>query len=265
MRIQIEFELSGKNQFLPFNYQYPVSSWIYKVLSRGDQEFANFLHNKGYVTKHTKEFKLFTFSQLRFPKGTWRLSEKHRDRLQIKSRKAWIDISFHLPEQLNPFVMGLFQDQHVTIGDSFSRIEMKVKNVESKASPIKDTNGNLNFRSKTGVVMGFEHEEKKHEEYIHPLHSEYYRLMLGNLLDKCKAANLDHIKEEDLVFKIGKVSSKVSLQRIKADTPAETKVKAFHFDFELQAPEEVLNLVYDCGIGSMNSLGFGMCEIVKNK
>lgn len=64
MRLKINFSLSGKRQHLPFNYQYPVSSWIYKVLSKADKEFATILHELGYKIENGKTFKLFTFSQI---------------------------------------------------------------------------------------------------------------------------------------------------------------------------------------------------------
>lgn len=48
MRIKITFKLCGKKQVLPFNYQYPVSAWIYKVLGRADKEFTRMLHDLGY-------------------------------------------------------------------------------------------------------------------------------------------------------------------------------------------------------------------------
>lgn len=45
MIIKIMFQLCGKKQVLPFNYQYPVSAWIYKVPGRADKEFTRMLHD----------------------------------------------------------------------------------------------------------------------------------------------------------------------------------------------------------------------------
>ena len=47
---------------IPFNYQYPLSSAIYKFIKQADQEYAEQLHQKGFG----KGFKLFTFSDLNF-------------------------------------------------------------------------------------------------------------------------------------------------------------------------------------------------------
>ena len=54
MRLKIKFELSGKKQVLPLNYQYPISAWIYRVLSKADEEFTNVLHNEGYKLDNGK-------------------------------------------------------------------------------------------------------------------------------------------------------------------------------------------------------------------
>ena len=50
---------------IPINYQYQLSSAIYNLLQKADQEYARELHQKGYEFG-SKKFKLFTFSSL-FP------------------------------------------------------------------------------------------------------------------------------------------------------------------------------------------------------
>jgi CRISPR-associated endoribonuclease Cas6 len=51
---------------LPFNYQYPLSAAIYKIIQRADEAYAAFLHNEGYQ-RQGKSFKLFTFSSIQTP------------------------------------------------------------------------------------------------------------------------------------------------------------------------------------------------------
>lgn len=262
MRLQIHFSLSGKEQLLPYNYQYPVSSWIYKVLNKGDAEFATFLHENGYLTDSGKQFKLFTFSTLRFPKGTTKKSEKFNDRMVVRSKNGWIDISFYLPEQMQPFVMGLFKDQNVRIGDKKSAIEMQVQNVEVIKPEELAGLGTITLRTRTAVVLGKDDGNEKYEQYINPLDTDYEKLMVASIVDKCGAAGIGDITTAQILFRVGKVKTKTSLQTIKADTAAETKVRGFYYDFQLTAPVAVHALILSSGIGSMNSLGFGMCELV---
>ncbi len=55
-----------RSSLIPFNYQYPLSSAIYKIIQRADAGFAAFLHDTGYGEGY-KSFKLFTFSDVRTP------------------------------------------------------------------------------------------------------------------------------------------------------------------------------------------------------
>ncbi len=63
MRFKLTLQTLQYPAFLPFNYQYPLSSAIYKIIRSADKDFAAFLHNKGYGEGY-KSFKLFTFSDI---------------------------------------------------------------------------------------------------------------------------------------------------------------------------------------------------------
>lgn len=81
---------------IPVNYQYPLSAAIYRIVSKGDAEYARFLHETGYG----KGFKLFTFSQLNVP------FEIEGDRLRLTSNEANFQVAFHLPQAMESFVKG---------------------------------------------------------------------------------------------------------------------------------------------------------------
>ena len=95
-----------------------------------------------------------------------------------------------------------------------------------------------------------------------PIHSDYKKAFLQNLVDKLVVTGKTRIDVEKLDFNITKLYSKTSLQTIKAGTPAQTKVRGYYFDFELSAPKEIIEVGLNAGFGSMNSLGFGYGEIM---
>ena len=270
MRFRIQFQLSGKNQKLPLNYQYPISAWVYKVLSKADTDFTNMLHNHGYQLENGKTFKLFTFSKLNFPKHTWKIIPKS-DRMNIWARKAWITVSFQLPEQSEKFIMGLFKEQKAFFGDKISGIYLEVESVEALKDVEIGRLGdveigkclNVKMRTVTAIVLGVDIEGDDNEQYVSPLHPEYKVLFLKNLLDKYEATGKKGVSIEDLDFVVGKISAKTTMQTIKAFTPAETKVRGYNYEFELTASKEVLEVGLNSGFGSMCSLGFGFCEVVK--
>jgi CRISPR-associated endoribonuclease Cas6 len=245
---------------LPLNYQYPVSAWIYKVLSTANKEFADMLHDNGYRLLNGKTFKLFTFSRLQFPKHTWKIIPGS-DRMQIWSRNAWLTISFQLPEQSENFVMGLFKEQHAFIGDKVSGIDMNVENLEI-LDVNKITQENISLKAITPIVLGLDIEGEENEQYVTPVHPGYRDVFLNNLIDKYKATGKTNYATGDLDLKIKKLYAKTAMQVIKANTDAETKVKAYYFDFEITAPKEIIEVGLNAGFGSMNSLGFGFCDVV---
>lgn len=269
MRLKIRFKISGEKQLMPLNNQYPISAWIYKVINKADKQFAQMLHENGYKTETGKQFKLFTFSKINFPPKTWRIMPK-TDRMQIWSRNAYLIISFQLPEQTEKFVIGLFKEQKAFIGDKKSGIKMEVESVEAlRQADLFEQNLNIEqeaisvkLKSETAIVLGVNIEEEDNEQYVSPLHPEYKTLFLQSLLDKYKTAGKKGISIDDLDFVVGKISSKTSMQTIKAFTPAETKVRGFNYEFELKAPKEVIEVGLNSGFGNMCSLGFGFCEVV---
>ncbi|WP_339708373.1 hypothetical protein, partial [Algoriphagus aquimarinus] len=65
MRFNIVLERTGTGKYIPINYQYELSSAIYRIVDQADSEFAEFLHHHGYRA-NGRHFRLFTFSRLFF-------------------------------------------------------------------------------------------------------------------------------------------------------------------------------------------------------
>lgn len=269
MQFQIKFGLTGKRQVLPLNYQYPLSSWIYKVLEKGDAELSAFLHREGYRLENGKTFKLFTFSQLRFPAKTFRVIPR-TDRLEIWAQQAWLTVAFQLPQPAEKFVLGLFNNQTVTIGDRISQVSLKVENIETKPEP-EITGDNVCIRTLSPVVITRKNPEDKYETYLSPNDEAYGKLLFHNLLDKHKIVSntfsgLDPFDENNgLKFECLTPRPKSRLQVIKAHSPKEVKVRGYLFDFRITAPAELIRTGINSGFGAMNAMGFGCGEIIKTK
>jgi CRISPR-associated endoribonuclease Cas6 len=62
------------------------------------------------------------------------------------------------------------------------------------------------------------------------------------------------------------MNQRTSRKTIKADTPQRAKSVAFPCQFQLTEPiKKLMKIAYDGGVGSKNSLGFGMVrELRKN-
>lgn len=116
MRFKITFNRTGKQRMLPMDYQYYLSAWIYKVIGQADPLFSDFLHSQGYVNGH-RSFKLFGYSPLSFGKPVlW----KEKSLFEIQENQLSVNISFHLAEAAERFIIGLFNNQKLYLGDRFN-------------------------------------------------------------------------------------------------------------------------------------------------
>jgi CRISPR-associated endoribonuclease Cas6 len=261
MRFKLTLSLK-QGKVLPLNYQYELSAWIYKVMSRVDSDFADWLHNEGY-TKGNKHFRLFNFSRLLAPSFNIL-----GDRLLINSDTVSLHISFGIDVSAEKFIMGLFQHQQLTIGDTHSRVTFEVAQIEALPSQLYLKTQRFKTLSPICVSIKRNHNGKSSPLYLSPEDDEFERILTGNLVNKWIASRLNQVvssisfasEEPPIQFRLlNKPASR--LVTIKAGTSEETRVRGFDFQFELTAPIELMELGYNCGFGEKNSEGFGMVEV----
>ncbi|HHT9110513.1 MAG TPA: CRISPR-associated endoribonuclease Cas6 [Candidatus Brocadiaceae bacterium] len=65
MRIKITLS-AHKSAIVDFNYQHQIQALIYEFLSRSNPDYAQWLHQQGFVYKRDKRFKFFVFSGILF-------------------------------------------------------------------------------------------------------------------------------------------------------------------------------------------------------
>ena len=255
MRFKITLNRTGRQRMLPMDYQYYLSAWIYKVIGKADPEFSNFLHTEGY-TKGYRQFKLFNYSPLNFGKPTlW----KEKTLFEIHSDQLLLFVSFHLAEAAEKFIIGLFNNQQVYLGDQFNGLDLVVCQVERLPEPeLKST---MNYSTVSAVVISQKDENSKYAHYLSPADENYIDLLQQNLWNKYSSIPNITTLPEDLNFHFKlKSESKSKLVTIKPYTPEQSKVRGFVFDFTLTCPVEIHQLILATGIGEKNSMGFGWLE-----
>ncbi|MGB0432288.1 MAG: hypothetical protein ACPGLV_17570, partial [Bacteroidia bacterium] len=114
MIIRLRIEVL-KGNILTYNYQYPLSAFIYKTIAKADQDFASFLHDEGYQLKG-KRFKHFTFSKLDFGRSGIKPIPKS-DRFYVNTREINLELRFFMPKAAEAFIVGLFNQQEFGLGD----------------------------------------------------------------------------------------------------------------------------------------------------
>lgn len=259
MRFNLTLVTNVSSSLITLNYQYPLSAAIYKIIQRADASFSAFLHNTGYG--QGKSFKLFTFSDLN---TTFKING---DRMQMLDNKAQLTVCFHITQAAENFIKGLFMHQQLEIADKKSKATFVVQQIESIAENINhDANKNLSVvvQPLSPIVTGRKNE-KGYYDYRSPLDADFTDCLLHNWLEKYKAINdidensLHQIKEQTKIkVQLFHSPPKQRLITIKQGTPEETKIRGYtKFGMQLTAPEVMVQLALDAGLGLYNSMGCG--------
>jgi len=264
MQFKILFRVKHPGQLLPLSYQYELSAWIYKLISSSNSAFGEFLHSRGY-TSGNKRFKLFTFSNLYVPPKY----EIEGDRMRIYSEEISLVVSFLVDQAAKDMITGLFQHQELRLGDRVSQLDLAVQRVQALHPPeIKDSM--VRLRSTSPILVSepqIREDGKLWHNYLHPSDEKYEQYFLKNLIDKYATAQkhllaAPYPDPPALSFRLLSEWPKKRGIRIKAFTPAETKIIGYLYDFEVTAPPEVIRMGMLAGFGGENALGFGATKFL---
>ncbi len=243
---------------LPFNYQYPLSSAIYKIIQTADAAFAAFLHNKGYG-EGNKSFKLFTFSDIKTP------FQKQGDRMLLTTGKAELTICFYLPQAAENFIKGLLINQQLEIADRHSKTIFSITSVESLPQVFTNSRSLL-LQTLSPLVVGRKNE-RGHYDYCSPEDEDFINCLCYNWMEKALAAGCAQEtleKEIRVEVKLYPHPLQQRLITIKGGTPAETKIRGYSkFRLEVKAPKEMLEVALGAGLGLHNAQGMGCVGVVE--
>jgi CRISPR-associated endoribonuclease Cas6 len=251
-RISLERETSEILIF-PVDYQYYISAWIYKVIGKADMAFSNFLHEQGYGNP-ARSFKLFTYSPLFFNNF---ILNKKESVFEIMGDQITFFVSFFLPDATEKFIIGLFNEQRIFIGNQKYGARLMVCHVERLIDiPLSQT---MCYKALSPVVVSMVEPDKKYAQYLSPEHPQYTVLLHNNLQNKLQAAK--HIENYPKIFDFklqGAYKSKLTI--VKPETPQQSKVRGYVYSFELTTSDAIHRMILSAGIGEKNSTGFGWVE-----
>lgn len=258
MRLQLKLQ-TAKYSLLPFNYQYPLSAAIYRIIQYADNEFAAFLHDSGYGEGH-KSFKLFTFSDIKTP------FQKKGDRMQLLTTEAELMICFYVPQAAENFIKGLFINQQIEIGDGGSKTVFNITQVASLAENV-NRKTEVVIQPLSPLVVGRKNE-RGHYDYRSPEDVDFADCLYYNWMEKCAAVGLPvaaGYEDPDVSIEV-RLFNHPPQQRlitIKAGTAAETKIRGYtKFRLALSAPVEMIELAMGAGLGLHNAQGMGCVGVV---
>lgn len=272
MRFKLVLKPIRDRQQLLFNYQYPLQAWIYKLLDRADSKYAAFLHEKGYdVPDSGKSFKHFTFSSLIIPKID---KPKPGDSCMVlRSKEILLIVSFYMDQAAEHFIIGLFQNQKLSLYNKEYQAEFIVERVEAVPVSIPEIPvPTIHLRTLSPMIIAEKTDNL--DQYLRPEDEKFPRFIAQNMIDKYLSVQahggmaMDADTAQKLVkFRLlpdQKIRQRGMLVK-EGKEGKQTKVIGYHnFEFELTAPRQILEVALASGIGKYSStLGCGCCEMLE--
>ncbi len=258
MRLKIIL-VPEKNFFsLPINYQYQMSSSVYKIFHRGSESIAEWLHNYGFQDDKGRKLKLFNFSYLNFQ--NYELEGK----MIIVNGDA--NFYFSAPVETNlvkVFVAGVLKKAQFELCFDENNVKFFISSIEIQENEIIENKIKYKTISPVSVSIQQIEDNKKKIKYLTPGDEIFSAQIEKNLLKKYKLIKGENYTEY-LKVKIAENFVKSKLISIKEGKNGGIKVKGYMCNLLIEATPEMQKVAYYCGIGEKNSLGFGMIERINN-
>ena len=240
----MQFLLTFKTQNgaeLPLNYGHYVQSMIYNIL-RSSGTYSRFLHDEGH-TDGKKAFRLFTFSKLT---GKYEIQNKRI----LFPQEICLEVRSADEEFCGNFQRGLHRCNDLFLG----RNSLTLKEYEAKSKKIMASS--IIARTITPVSVYITEPGGK-RFFISPEENDFERLVQANFSRKFKALY-------DIIPVDGVNVSVIETGRREATYFGNEKrgswIFGWHGKFMLSGNPRYLEFLYDTGLGSKNSQGFGMFE-----
>ena len=252
MRFELSLAVnsSKRGTVLPLNYQYELSSWIYKVLNEGDPLFASWLHSHGYKA-YNRPFKLFTFSNLIIPE--YRVKGEVID---IVSKQITLVLSFLPDEAITPFINGLFKDRDIVIGNKICQVAFEISSIS--ALPDLEFQDRMIFKTISPIFLSQKDPTTGRQIHLPPTSRDYSFLLHQNLLEKYESLSNNKPESSITQTQIKVLTTpKSKLITIKSGTTEMSNIKAFNYTFEISGNPALIKVGYYSGFGRLGSQGFG--------
>lgn len=243
MQLRIRHKLR-EELVLPINYHHILQSMIYRNME-SDKGYSSYVHDAGY--RYCKrQFKLFTFSLLQ---GRYEIREKcivFREEVSFEVRSPDIFMLRILEENI--------RKNGLTYGERhFSDIELSLldRTVEQEVIAIK-------MESPVCVYSTDEYSGKTH--FFMPKEEQFRQLVNDNFMRKYEACY--GVKPESGI--------RIEAIHVTDKDKYVTRYKNFYIsgwkgEYYLAGKRKYLDFLYQTGLGSKNSQGFGLFEIMDTK
>lgn len=242
MQLLISHKLN-EHLVLPMNYQYIIQSIIYRSI--GEQPtYSEFVHDQGY-NYMDRSYRMFVFDFLQGKYETGDGKIVFRDRVSFSVRSPEVSFIRLLKEAIEKKGINY-------LGQHYDDIELTLMDETITTDTLK-----IKMRSPISVYSTNPDTGKSY--FYTPEESGFYELVNENFLRKY------------LAYTGVMPSSRIVLTPVMISPRDKfvTKYKGYYVSgwngtYELMGEPKYLDFLYQAGLGSRNSQGFGMFDVVKN-
>lgn len=239
--MQLKIHIKNNRQiFLPLGYNYQLMSAVYHLVGN-DEGLSSFLHNEGWHSGGAS-FKLFCLSPLM---GHYRIDDKH---IIFDG-----DISFEVRSPSQEFMDVLKRELFGSGRLKLFNYKLEVRMLECFDRHFEEQEHRI--KTVSPICLRQMTDDGK-TLYFSPVDREFDELINLNMYRKFMAA---YGQEPPTTIDLEPlVTPKKVVTKIKG-----TWVTAYHCSFNMHTDPSIARFVYDVGLGSRNSQGFGMIDIVE--
>lgn len=236
MRLKIKLQ---KEQFeLPIAYRSILQGIIYGLLSK--TELGHKYHDEGFVNGK-KVFKCFTFSDLF---GKYEIKDK-----KIVFEK---DFYFYIASQDEQFMQALYQ---TLLNNNYLMIYKALVEIrELSFQQLKPFTGNKTVILKTLSPVLVYSTSDNYSTYYQPSNKMAQELIYKNLVDKANAYGYPIYEP---IFSI----EEVLFEKRRMIKFKNCVYRCYLAEIKVNVNFETLLFIYNCGLSSKNSCGFGMVDV----
>ena len=232
--------ISDDDAVIPINYQHALSSALYAFIKEANPDLSSSLH-------HSQDFKFFNFSNIKFPRAARKGPEVHLR----KGTHVRFNFSSPASDILEATITGMLSKGKMEILDAGFSIEK----IEILQTPSFSTTATFSTLSPIHIDMVRKNGERWD---LVPTDPEWRQRIEEN--SRKKYAHYFG-KEYRGRFEITDIS-RMNKKRI--NVGGQWWVSA-HAQFTISAEAEMLRFLWDAGIGSKNSQGFGCLRYIEKE
>ena len=263
MRIRITLRDRKRISYLPINTNYYLADLLSKLTKNYETYLKSFLPKKLYKSER---FNFYTFSQLIIPN---RKIEKSS--LAVYSPELYWYVSSPFTQYLEVLAEELYKRKWIIIANN----RYELRSIEFMQAPSFNgdevhftclspitilCNGNTNLRGKLTL-----------DNFLFPEHKDFKTKLIDDIKHKyevltdCRLNNISFEFDFDAHY-LKKRNNKISkLIAIEKNKQSPDYIRGFFAPFKVKTNPDILNLIYDTGLGQFNSMGFGMVAKVTPK